>query len=108
MIKLSARQPKYVDEFGEHKECISEWEPRFKVSSSCFVITKSWRGKYFVKECRVSSYWFTNIWGYKMTNGWCFTATDENDLIFAPQDLNTAIEMCAKKNRMRKVRVRYL
>lgn len=109
-IKLTAYRPSYTDEFGEHEERVSEWEPEIDAGfhSNCYVITQNWRGKYYVKECTVLSYWYTGHWGWRMMNGWCFSAEDYGKSVFPRNELQKAIEVCEKKNRTRKVRVKYL
>ena len=111
MVELRAFHPKFVDDFGEvHQEQTVEWIPNlntgFGLSAHCYVIVENWRGRYYIKECVVESYWYTGIWGYKMTNGWCFEAADEGKRLFTRDELQTAIEICEKKNRMRKVRIK--
>jgi hypothetical protein len=111
-MTLTAYYPAYTDIFGgEHPECKSEWqpelEPGFGTNSECYVITQNWFGRYYIQECSVESIWFTNIWGWKMTNGWCFTAKDYGKKVFKHDELQKAIEICEKKNRMRKVKVKY-
>lgn len=106
---LTAHFAPYVDECGKHDVQESRWEtnlcPGFGSSSECFVIYKNWRGKYQIKECRVASCWFTNIWGWRLSNGWCFCADEYGETIFSHDELQKAIELCEKKNRMRKVKV---
>lgn len=96
---------------GEHPEYRSEWqpelEPGFGTNSECYVITQNWFGRYYIQECSVESIWFTNIWGWKMTNGWCFMAEDYGKKVFKHDELQKAIEICEKKNRMRKVKVKH-
>lgn len=107
---LTSYRPAYTDEFGEHDEWKTEWEPQICAGfglgneTHCFVIDRRF-GKYIVKECYVQSYWFTNIWGWKLNNGWCITADDYGKKIFRYDELQKAIEICEKKNRLRKVKV---
>ena len=35
-------------------------------------------GKYKIRQCEVVEVWFTNIWGWRMDNGWTFIS-DELD-----------------------------
>lgn len=110
-MTLTAYYPAYTDIFGgEHPECKSEWqtelEPGFGTNSECYVIAQNWFGRYYIQECSVESAWFTNIWGWKMTNGWCFTADAYGKKVFKHDELQKAIEICEKKNRMRKVKVK--
>ena len=101
----------YVDEFGEHEEWKSVFDteliPGFGLSSDCYVVVRNWFGKYYIQECSVSSIWFTNIWGWEMTNGWKFEADQYDRTVFCHSDLQKAIDVCEKKNRTRKVKVKY-
>ena len=111
-MTLTAYYPAYTDVFGgKHPECKSEWqtelEPGFGTNSECYVIAQNWFGRYYTQECSVESAWFTNIWGWKMTNGWCFTAEAYGKKVFKHDELQKAIEICEKKNRMRKVKVKH-
>jgi hypothetical protein len=111
MMTLTAYYPAFTDLFGEHKEWKSEWEPEletgFGLNSDCYVITKNWLGRYYIQECTVSAFWFTNIWGWEMTNGWKLMANDYGKKVFKHDELQKAIEICEKKNRMRKVKVKH-
>jgi len=111
-MRLTAYHPSYEDEFGEHKEWQSVWEPEiytgFGLHSHCYVISKNWRGKYYIQECIVSAIWFTNIWGWEMLNGWKLMADDYGKRVFCYDELQKAIDICEKKNRMRKVKVKRL
>ena len=104
MVKLTAAYPSYTDEFGEHEAVTREFEPQMGLWDYCFAVVER-PFRCIVKEFRVSGYWFTNIWGYRMTNDWCFTADDYGTKLFKADDLQKAIELCEKKNRMRKVKV---
>lgn len=110
-MTLIAYRPAYVDAFGgDHNEYKSEWtpelEPGLGTNSECYVIAQNWLGRYYIQECSVSSIWFTNIWGWKMENGWCFMGEDYGKKVFKHDELQKAIEICEKKNRMRKVKVK--
>lgn len=54
------------------------------------------------------SIWFTNIWGWKMHNGWTFSSDELGITVFEYDDLSRAIEICEKKNKLRKVRIKRL
>lgn len=111
-MKLTAYRPAYSDDLGEHKEYQSEWEPEihtgFGLNSHCYVVVQNWRGRYYIQECNVVAFWFTNIWGWEMGNGWKFMADDYGKRVFRYDELQKAIEICEKKNRMRKVKVKQL
>ena len=102
---FTAYRSAYVDEFGEHEERKVEWEPPIKMFHDCYVIYKNWFGRYQIKELEISSFWYTGIWGWKLSNGWRFTSDEYGDTIFKLDELQKAIEVCEKKNRMRKVKV---
>lgn len=106
-VKMTACRSAYTDEFGEHKEFQSEWEPQIHIHDYCFAVIKRGR-RYVVREHRVYSFWFTNIWGWQMENGWCYAADDYGETLFRYEDKQKAIEVCEQKNRMRKVKVIYL
>lgn len=84
---------------------LSEWEPELKIFDPCCVIYKNWFGRYQIKETRVYAFWFTNIWGWKFTNGWYAMADEYGKTVFAIKDIQKAVEICEKKNRMRKVKI---
>ena len=105
-MKLTASRPAYHDEFGSHDAFESVWEPEIRIGDTCFVLYKRF-GKYVIRELKVYEYWFTNIWGWKMSNGWCFQAADYGKTVFRYDELQKAIEICEKKNRLCKVKVIY-
>lgn len=76
----------------------------------CYVIYRGLFGKYKIRQCEVVEVWFTNIWGWRMDNGWTFRGDELDKTVFRydEENLNKAIEICEKKNRMRKVKVKYL
>ena len=98
----------------EIKEFNSEFDSPFVpwesagTSNECFVIYKGLFGSYKIRECRVTSIWFTNIWGWRMDNGWTYTADSLGKTVFKHEDLQKAIEICEANNRYRKVKVKYL
>lgn len=103
-MKLTAYYPAYTDEFGDHPERTKEWEPPLLSMDYCYAVEKRF-GKYIVREMHVYEYFFTNIWGWRMTNGRYFTADDYGEILFGHDELQKAIEICEKKNRMRRVKV---
>lgn len=108
-MKLTAYKPESRGYDGTLlPEFSSEWEPPIMLHEKCFVICKNWLGRYQVVEMRTTSFWFTNIWGWRMDNGYSFLADEYNKRIFKHEDLQNAIEICEKKNRMKKVKVKYL
>lgn len=114
-MKLTAYKPEHKDCDGKtlFPEFNSEWEPPiladdFSSDGLCFVIYKNWLGKYQIREEKVIEYWFTNIWGWRLSNGWCIIADEYGKTIFRHDELQKAIEICEKKNRMKKVKVKYL
>ena len=102
---FTAFRPSYVDEFGEHEEHKNEWEPPIGMHDYCYVIYKGLFGRYKIKESRVYSFWYTGIWGWKLSNGWYIESDRYEQTVFGSDDLQKAIEACEKKNRMRKVKV---
>jgi len=74
----------------------------------CYVIYQGLFGKYKIRQCEVVEVWFTNIWGWRMDNGWTFISDELDKTVFRydKENLNKAIEICEKKNRMRKVKVK--
>lgn len=110
-MKATVSFKPYVDEFGEHAAWESvldtELKPGFGLSSTCYVIARTWYGKYYIQECCIESIWFTNIWGWGMTNGWKIVADEYGKSVFNHGDLQSAIDVCEKKNRTRKVKVKY-
>jgi len=74
----------------------------------CFVIYQGLFGTYKIRECYVTEVWYTNIWGWRMDNGWCYTHNELGKTVFRYNELQTAIEICEKKNRMHKVKVKWL
>ena len=89
------------------KEFDSPFIPVSGLSQYCYVIYKGFFGKYKIRECIVCEIWFTNIWGWCMDNGWHITSDELGKTIFKHDELQKAIEICEKKNRMRKVKVKY-
>lgn len=76
----------------------------------CYVIYRGLFGKYKIRQCEVVAIYFTNNWGWRMDNGWTFSSDELYKTVFRydEESLNKAIEICEKKNRMRKVKVKYL
>lgn len=111
---FTAHKDAAVDYDGtEIKEYNSNFESPFVphisgTSSHCYVIYRGLFGTYKIRECIVFEIWYTNIWGWRMNNGWCFRSDELGKTIFEYDELQKAIEICEKKNRMRKVKVKYL
>ena len=113
MMKFTAHRDSCVDYDGtEIPEYNSTFEtplwPTFGRNSYCFVVYKGLFGKYKIRECIVYGIWYTNIWGYKMDNGWCIIGDELGKTLFTKDELQKAIEICEEKNRMRKVKVKYI
>ena len=78
------------------------------LSSYCYVIYKGLFGKYKIRECIVYYVYFTNCWSIKMDNGWTFFCEEIGKKIFLHDELDKAIRICEEKNRLGKVKVKYL
>ena len=95
-----------------HKELDSPFVPfpGGGLNKYCYVIYQGLFGKYKIRQCEVVEVWFTNIWGWRMDNGWTFISDELDKTVFKydKENLNKAIEICEKKNRMRKVKVKHL
>ena len=111
---FTAHKDAAVDYDGtEIKEYNSTFESPFIPSisgtdSHCFVIYRGLFGVYKIRECIVYSIWYTNMWGWKMNNGWHFTGEDLGKTVFKHGELQKAIMICEEKNRMRKVKIKYM
>lgn len=114
MITLTAHKDASVDYDGTKiKEVNSTFESPFDPWSTgtqveCYVIYRGMFGSYKIRECRVTEIWYTNMWGWRMNNGWVFSANELGKTVFKHDELQKAIEICEKKNRMRKVKVKHL
>ena len=116
MITLTAHKDAYVDFDGtEIKEFNSTFESPLHIGglspglkSYCYLLYQNWFGRWQIMEQYVASIWFTNIWGYKFHNGWCYTADELGTEIFLHDELEKAKEECIKRNKMRKVKVKRL
>ena len=78
------------------------------LNSTCYVIYRGWFGTYKIRECYVTKVWFDGSWGWRMDNGWSFLNNELGKTVFPYNELQIAIEICEKNNRMRKVKVKYL
>lgn len=115
-ITFTAHKDAAVDYDGtEIREYNSTFESPFVPSifgagtnGHCYVIYRGFFGTYKIKECIVYSICYTNMWGWRMNNDWCFTEKDLGKTVFKYDELKKAIEVCEEKNRMRKVKVKYL
>ena len=113
-IVFTAHKDAAVDYDGtEIKEYNSTFESPFVPSiggtdSHCFVIYRGLFGVYKIRECIVYSIWYTNMWGWEMNNGWCFTEKDLGKTVFKYDELQKAIGICEVENRMRKVKVKHI
>ena len=115
MISFTAHRDAVVDYDGiEIKEFNSTFDSPFipwlyaGSPRYCWVIYRGLFGIYKIRECEVVSIWFTNIWGWKMHNGWTFSSDELGITVFEYDDLSRAIEICEKKNKLRKVRIKRL
>lgn len=77
------------------------------LSSYCWVLYQNWFGRWQIKEQVVDGIWYTNIWGYKLRNGWYICADDLGKTIFTRDQFKEAREECLRLNKMRKVKVKY-
>lgn len=112
-IKMTMYSSPWIDFDGtEHEERTVEWIPPMfpceGLLGRCYVIYKTIFGRYKIKEQKIISLEFTNIWCWKLCNGWCCTADDYGKLIFRYDQLRDAIKICDEKNRLRKVKVKYM
>ena len=108
--KLTAHHDAYTDQFGDHPERNSEWEPEIQtgkcLNGLCYVITANWFGKYYIKETFVSGYYYNGMWGWELMNGWRYQGDLYGKEIFGHADRQKAIETCEKMNRLRKVKIK--
>lgn len=113
-IVFTAHKDAAVDYDGtEIKEYNSTFESPFVpgidvTDRHCFVIYRGLFGVYKIRECIVYSIWYTNMWGWEMDNGWCFTEKDLGKTVFKYDELQKAIGICEVENRMRKVKVKHI
>lgn len=113
-IVFTAHKDAAVDYDGtEIKEYNSTFESPFVpgigvTDRHCFVIYRGLFGVYKIRECIVYSIWYTNMWGWEMDNGWCFTEKDLGKTVFKYDELQKAIGICEAENRMRKVKVKHI
>lgn len=113
-ITFTSHKDAAIDYDGtEIKEYNSTFESPFVpglggTDSHCFIIYRVLFGAYKIRECIVYSIWYTNMWGWQMNNGWCYSEKELGKTVFKHDELQKAIEICEEKNRMRKVKVKYL
>lgn len=111
-MKFSVHHDAYVDHTGyEYKEYNSEFESPFVpdgLNRYCWVIYRGFFGSYKIRECIVTAIVYTNCWLWKMDNGWTFFSDKLGITVFEYNDLSRAIEICEKKNKLRKVRIKRL
>lgn len=113
-MKFTVHHDAYVDHTGyEYKEYNSEFESPFDPSidglnGRCWVIYQGFLGKYKIRECIVTAVVYTNCWLWKMDNDWTFFVEDLGKTVFLRNQLDIAIKICEEKNRMKKVKVKYL
>ena len=112
---LTAHVDGYVDHDGiDVKEFNSKFDSPFTpwassgLSRVCYVIYKGLFGKYKIRQCEVMSICFTNIWSWRMDNGWQIISDELGKTVFKYDELQKAIEICERKNRMRTVKIKYL
>ena len=74
----------------------------------CFVIYRGLFGVYKIKECIVTSICFSYDWYWRTNNGWLLRTDELGKTVFKHDELQRAIEICEKKNRMSKVKIKYL
>ena len=94
--------------FEKDFECF--FEPRTLCSgnkSRCFVIYKGFLGKWKIREEEIRAVMFTNCWflATKYTN---IFLDDIGKTVFKYDELDKAIRICEEKNRLGKVKVKYL
>lgn len=77
-------------------------------SSYCFVTYKGLFGKWKIRQSIVMAVKYTNCWLLCMDNGWEYFAEDIGKEVFEPDQLQEAIELCDKRNRLRKIKVKNL
>ena len=113
-MKFTAHCDAYVDYDGyEYKEYNSEFESPFITSINglhryCWVIYRGLFGTYRIRECYVSEIVYTDCWLWRMDNGWTFFSGDLGKKVFLHDQLDIAIKICEEKNRMKKVKVKYI
>ena len=78
------------------------------LNSYCWVLYQNWFGRWQIKEEIVCAVWYSNIWGYRLSNGWNICADELGKTLFLRDQLQQAKETCIEKNRMQKVKVKYL
>lgn len=113
-IKFTVHRDGYTTYDGiEVNEYNSDFESPFVpglggLQERCYVIYKGLFGKYKIRECIVVAIEYTNCWLWKMDNGWTYFIEDLDKSVFRREDLDKAIKICEEKNRLGKVKVKYL
>ena len=77
-------------------------------NSYCYVLYQNWRGKWQIKEEIVDSICYNGIWSYKLSNGWYVCADCFGETLFTYDQFRLAKEECLHRNKLRKVKVKYL
>lgn len=77
------------------------------LDSYCYILYRNWFGRWQIMEQVVSEIWFTNMWGIRFHNGWTYYVDAIGTNIFLHDELDKAKEECLKRNKMRKVKVKY-
>ena len=109
-MKFIAIRESYCDVYEYKKELTTPFTTNSLgyLKSYCWVIYRGFFGKYKIRECTIESVIFTNIWQYRMNNGWIITNDELGKTLFRYDQLNEAIRICEEKNRLGKVKVKKL
>lgn len=63
------------------------------------------RKKWCIRKSKIDEIIFTNIPSVRLDNGWTVNYTHFDDRIFRENELDKAIELCEKQNRLSKVKI---
>lgn len=112
-IKVTSHVSEWTDcNETVHPEQTLEWEPQLVpymgLSSYCFVVKRGIFGKYRVEEHKVMQLCFDGEWSWRLSDGNLYGRNRYGITVFSYNDLPAAIEACEKKNRMMKVKVKYM
>lgn len=78
------------------------------LDTSCYILYQNWFGRWQIREEIVEAICYTGLWSYKMSNGWYISADNLGDTLFIRDELQKAKEECLRRNKMRKVKIKYL
>lgn len=85
---------------------VDEWKPDFGIHDKVYYVYKGLFGKYKLLKTNIQSYWYTNIWGYRLENGHYLDYDAYKDNLFHWNEEIEAMERCIELNKHAKVKIK--